>query len=149
MIEIEMSKDIRAYEPKVVGMLTKRQLICVIIACAFGGVSFLFLNFLFPEMDIFWKALISVIPAVPVLQCGWTKKYGMPLEVFVLKYQIPNAFRPPIYPYKTENSYLQYLSDKGKKYKADPLLRSIPEQKMTKKEKRQKEQLVRKFGGAK
>lgn len=149
MIEIEMSKDIRGFEPKIVGMLTKRQLICVFISCVIGGVFFLLLNFLFPEWDIFWKALGSVFPAIPVLQCGWVRKYGMPLEVFWLKYRIPNALRPPIYPYKTENLYLQYLSDKGKKYKADPLLRSIPESKMTKKEKRQKEQLVRKFGGVK
>ena len=48
MIEIEMSKDIRGFEPKIVGMLTKRQLICVLISCVIGGVFFLLLNFLFP-----------------------------------------------------------------------------------------------------
>ena len=64
MIEIEMSKDIRDFSPKLIGIFDARQLVCLGVASAYGiPLTFLLLKTL--EMDISLALTIVVIAMAP------------------------------------------------------------------------------------
>ena len=105
MIELEMSKDIKAHEPKVIGMFTTRQLVCLGIAAAYAVP----LGFLLP-FSIMTNILVAIGFAAPVILCGWIKVGGLPLEKMVLK-----AIKSKMYAekrnYITINTYEELLQD--------------------------------------
>ncbi len=126
MIEIEMSKDIREYEPKVIGIFTKRQLVCVAIGAACG----LLVATRLPVIDPIINVLAAVIVAMPASICGWIDLYGMHLETYVL-YVIQNNFLTPNKrKYKSESLFYESL----KKEQASDFP-EIPEEKKKKKRK--------------
>ncbi len=104
MIEIEMSKDIKSYDPKVFGPLTKRQLICVVIAAGPAYLIVKYCNFI----PIEGRLLISLIVCSPLIICAFFKIYGMPFEKFVLHYIIPLILNPTERYYHSVNT-LDYL----------------------------------------
>ena len=82
MIEIEMSKDIRDFSPKLIGIFDARQLVCLGVASAYGiPLTFLLLKTL--EMDISLALTIVVIAMAPPIACGYVKLYGLYLDVFL------------------------------------------------------------------
>ena len=103
MIEVPMTKDIRDYEPKVIGIFTARQLVCICIASAYG----IPLAFLLPIEDITLRITVAVLLMAPVIICGWVKAYEMPLETFVRRALLTSVFRPAIREYRSNtcNSY--------------------------------------------
>lgn len=78
MIEVEMNKDIRDCEQKLIGPFTKRQLVCVLVGIGYGVPIFLLLG----KMDVSAKILITMLLMSPAFLCGWIKLYGLPLERF-------------------------------------------------------------------
>lgn len=90
MLEIEMSKDIKDFEPKVVSVLTLRQIVCLFISCAYGIPLFFLLS-----GDIIARIMITLFAMVPVLLCGWLKVYDEPFERFI-KIIILNKFVKPV-----------------------------------------------------
>lgn len=99
MIEVEMSDDIRKYEPKLLGPLTKRQLICLILSALLFFPTYLFFSDI---EDMTNRVLLSCIPAIPTILCGWMKYDGAPFEIFVLRGFIINNYLPKQRKYRSE-----------------------------------------------
>lgn len=100
MIEIEMSKDIRGYEPKVLASMSIRQLVgvCVGILCAAPIVLYL-------PVDMTIRIIIAVLVAMPGFACGFLKMYDMPCEVFLLKVFLPYYINSKSKKYIVESDY--------------------------------------------
>ena len=129
MIEIEMSRDIREFSPKVLGPFDKRQLVVLVIAVLVGVPLFMLLG----PVPLQAKLIIILIVCLPILLCGWVKMFGMPLEVFVMKFIIPTLFSPRKKVYMTDNAYERMFTEPGKPnpYKPEP----IEQPKLSRKEK--------------
>ena len=89
MVEVEMSEDIRKFENKLVGGLTKRQLISVAIGVGLGAPLGIFV-----PGDITIKVLLVALVALPALLCGWVKLDGMPLEILAVRAVYSNILCP-------------------------------------------------------
>ena len=81
MIEVEMTKDIRDFEPHFIGPLTKRQIIYIGISLAYGIPFWVFA----PISNIQNRLAIGFILMIPVFVCGFIKWDGLPLEVLFVK----------------------------------------------------------------
>lgn len=101
MIEVTMNSDIREIEPKIIGPFTKRQLICVAIAIAYGLPIF----FLLHMLPMIARIMISVVLMTPCITCGWCNAYGMPLEKFAMHVVRSAVLNPTKRAYILENSY--------------------------------------------
>ena len=130
MIEIEMSRDIREFSPKVLGPFDKRQLVVLVIAVLVGVPLFMLLG----PVPLQAKLIIILIVCLPILLCGWVKMFGMPLEVFVMKFIIPTLFSPRKKVYMTDNTYERMFTEEGK-LNPEPILRTIEKPKLSRKEK--------------
>lgn len=127
MIEMEMSRDITEFSPKIISIFDRRQLICVGIAALYGIPIFSMLNKY--EVDLTTNISICVFLMAPAIACGWVKMYGVPLEQFILKSIIPMYASPNKRTYKSKD----IVDDVDP---PDPLLRNIPKKKLKRKEKR-------------
>ena len=85
-----MPKDIKNYEPKILGPLTLRQLVCLGISLSYG-IPFV----LFTHGDIVVRIMVGLALMVPVLLCGWFKVYNEPFEKFI-KIIVKNKFLKPV-----------------------------------------------------
>lgn len=144
MIEIEMSRDIREFSPKVLGPFDKRQLIVILIAIVVGTPVVLLLG----SLPLQFKLIVAVIITIPIILCGWVKVFGMPLEVFFLKFVLPNILSPRTKKYMTENNFEEFLAEEEGKnpYKAKPVLRNIQQPKLRRKERLAKEAKLEEYG---
>ena len=120
MVEVEMTKDIRSYDPKLFGIVTVRQIICLTIGAALA----LPLIFLLPVEDITTKVMIGMIPLIPMILLGWLKVYGMTLEKFLWQAMRSLVLTPSERKYKTQST-IDFLTlpideDKKKKIKIKP-----------------------------
>ena len=104
MIEIEMSKDIRDFEPKIIGPFTTRQLICIGIGAAMG------LPFLLVPLPMEVRCILAILLASPGVVCGYLKFYGVYAEKFFLHFLLPIYINPQKRIYKTENSYDYFIT---------------------------------------
>lgn len=147
MIEIEMSKDIREYSPKVLGPFTKRQLAVITLSVLVATPVLVFLH----PLSLIIRLILSLILTMPIFLCGWVTMFSMPLEIFVFKFVIPNTINPRKKIYLTENFYEGLFTQKGSKnyFKPKPILRNIPVKKMTKKEKMAIEAKLKKYHSSK
>ena len=120
MIEVEMSKDIRDYQPKIIGPFTKRQVLGIVIGAAYAFPIALLL----PVSDMFVKIMIAMVLAAPAVMCGWVDLYGMHLEQFVIYVIRKNYLTPRKRKYKTESTFYEEIKNTeqddntGKKKKA-------------------------------
>ena len=89
MLEIQMSKDIKTFEPTVVGPFTFRQLLWMTA----GTVLALPALMLLPG-DITARILIATIIASPLFMCGWIKIQGMYFDSFLKVVFIYTFLRP-------------------------------------------------------
>lgn len=83
MIEVPMIDDIRQYETKFLGPFTKKQLIYTIIAVIVCAPLF-FLMFM-TKMDLVFKILLPLLPAIPIELAGIVNINNTPLEAFALR----------------------------------------------------------------
>lgn len=126
MIEIVVPKDIREYEPTLIGPLTTRKAVCLVVMCAFVyGVYLLEKAFGIEdplEMPIF------LFFGIPPFLVGWYKPFGMHLEKFLGKAFRDNFIAPQNRPYKIENMWDTILAEEKKK---NTVNRKTPEKKET------------------
>ena len=101
MIEIEIPKDIRKYESKLIGPLTTRQTVCAVFAC---GISVLIYTSL-KEVPSDIRFILITIFITPFLLLGWVKPYGMKFEHFAMTTFSSYFLSPKHRKYKTENFY--------------------------------------------
>ena len=115
MIEIEIPKDIRKYESKLVGPLTTRQTICAVITCATAFCIYKVTAFLPSD----FRFILVGICVTPFLLLGWVKPYGMKFEQFVSTAFVSTIISPKHRKYKTINAYAPEINkdDKSKKKK--------------------------------
>lgn len=100
MVEVEMSKDIRAYEPKIIASLSLRQLIGIAVGVVLAVPVLLFL-----PIDMTFRIILAILVAAPGIACGFLRFYEMPCEVFFLKVFIPFYFGNVHRKYITESEY--------------------------------------------
>ena len=82
MLEIEMSKDIRDFAPKVIGPFTMRQIVCIAIVIAIA-IPIILIQAI--PLSYFWKFVVATIIGTPVIICGWASPFGMNPESFAMK----------------------------------------------------------------
>ncbi len=114
MIEVEMSSDIRKFEPKFVGPFTKRQIICMILSLSTFIPAFILMKYI--TEDVTNRALVGMAFAAPIILCGWFKMDGCPLEVFAARMIYKYLLTPQVRKYKRKNTYRIY-GDKVEKAK--------------------------------
>lgn len=118
MIEIEIPKDIKDYEPKLIGPFTTRQAICT---GAIVIISIVGYNVLKHVFDNGLKFIIPLIVCLIPMLIGWYKPYGMRFEQYALS-QFNTVILPPKKRlYKVENTYQQFekLIEKEEKEKLE------------------------------
>ena len=124
MIEIEIPKDVRQYESKLIGPFTTRQAIC------FGIGALLAYGFykLAPGLPSDIRLFASGFIATPALLFGWLKIYGMKLEDFLRITVISNIISPKHRLYKTQNIYTDNAKELSEK-ELDKKRNSMPKSK--------------------
>ena len=99
---ISVPRDLTKVKSKVAFNLTKRQLICFVIAAAIGVPTF----FLLKKIgDSTFAAMGMMIVMMPLFFFAMYEKNGQPLEVFLHHFIQATFIRPKIRPYKTDNYY--------------------------------------------
>ena len=99
---IPVPRDLTKVKSKVAFNLTKRQLICFVIAAAIGVPTF----FLLKKIgDSTFAAMGMMILMMPLFFFAMYEKNGQPLEVFLHHFIQATFIRPKIRPYKTDNYY--------------------------------------------
>ena len=78
-IEREIPYDIKAIKPKLFGMFTTRQVLCLIPMGAAALTAFL----LFKEWSTAAKFVFLTVFVVPFGLIGWKEVYGLPFEKFM------------------------------------------------------------------
>lgn len=123
MIEVEMSEDIRKYEPKAVGPFTLRQLICFGIAAIIAIPIAILLPLRWDN-----KLLVACIIVVPIALCGYIKMDGMPFEVLVLRLVYMYILTPGKRKYKRENTYRTAMKRMQKQEEQRKMAKMTPAQ---------------------
>lgn len=99
---IPVPRDLTKVKSKVAFNLTKRQLICFVIAAAIGVPTF----FLLKKIgDSTFAAMGMMIVMMPLFFFAMYEKNGQPLEVFLHHFIQATFIRPKIRPYQTDNYY--------------------------------------------
>lgn len=103
MGDIEIPRDIRQYESKLIGPFTTRQTIFIVIA---AGVSILLFNLLrgHASQDLLFG--VCFFAASPAVLFGFYKPYGMTMERFIMTAFTSNILAPKNRLYKSENMLL-------------------------------------------
>ena len=113
MAFVSVPKDLTKVKTKVIFNLTKRQLICIGIAAAFG-VPFYFLTR--GVLGTSNAATGMVLLMLPAFLFAMYEKDGQPLEVVARHFYESRFKRPKVRPYKTNNYYAavmrQYQAEK-------------------------------------
>lgn len=105
MIEIEIPKDIKDYEPKLIGPFTTRQTICFAAIVLIMVVGYNVLKLFF---DNGLKVIIPLVVSAIPMAIGWYKPYGMRFEKYALS-QFQTVILPPKKRlYKVDNIYDQF-----------------------------------------
>ena len=99
---IPVPRDLTKVKSKVAFNLTKRQLICFVIAAAIGVPTFFFLKKI---GDSTFAAMGMMIVMMPLFFFAMYEKNGQPLEVFLHHFIQATFIRPKIRPYQTDNYY--------------------------------------------
>ena len=99
---IPVPRDLTKVKSKVAFNLTKRQLICFVIAAAIGVPTFFLLKKIGNST---FAAMGMMIVMMPLFFFAMYEKNGQPLEVFLHHFIQATFIRPKIRPYKTDNYY--------------------------------------------
>lgn len=104
MIEIEMSRDIKEYSPKVLAFFDKKQIVCVSIAFAYTFPILLGWG-PFESLEITTRLFIVILAGAPTVACGWIKIYGIPVDQFFIQTILPMYLSPTKRKYKTKDQF--------------------------------------------
>ena len=121
MIEVEMSRDVRDFEPKIIAFFTQRQLMCIGIGCAYA----IPIALLLPTDDVFIKIIVALVLAAPAVICGWIKMFDMYFDKFFMDVLLPSFLNPQKRLYKSVNSYDEYLKKLDDKKKNEKKKKKI------------------------
>lgn len=102
MLEIRVTKEIRDFEPKVIGPFTFRQLICLGIG---SPIVYFILKYFSPLVTVDIAAFLCFPVAAIAYLIGWYEPYGMKTEKFVRSIFINRILAPAHRKYKTVNTH--------------------------------------------
>lgn len=105
MIEIEIPKDVKEYEPKLIGNFTSRQVIALACVALISGLGYKIIGN-FTESGL--RVLIPLVLDIPFALFGWYKPYGMKFEKYAKVYIYTNILPPKHRKYKIENIYDEF-----------------------------------------
>ena len=111
MVEVEMTKDIRDYEPKLFGLVTTRQIIVLSIGIAYAAPIALLI-----PTDFANQCMIAVFLMLPMILIGWVSVYGMRMETCVIQVVRSMLLSPRQRKYERIDS-AEYLKDETKEKK--------------------------------
>lgn len=140
MIEIEIPKDIREYESKLIGPFTTRQLLCgigLVLSCYLSYKAAV--SVLGDESSL--KFFFPMICAIPFGLVGWVKPYGMHFEKFAKSVFVSLVLAPAKRFYKIDNVYDRFdkIIDKEEKEKQLQLEKASKEASSNHKKSKRKE----------
>ena len=117
MAYVTVPKDLTKVKNKVAFNLTKRQIVCMAIAAAFGIPFFFLTRDYLGITNAATGMVLLMVPAflfgmyekdmVPAFLFGMYEKDGMPLEKILLNIITVRFRRPHVRRYETENLYMQ------------------------------------------
>lgn len=107
-VEMEMPKDIRKYETKLVGPFTLRQTVCALIGAAYAVP----IGLLLPIDNISTKIVIIIFLMAPAIMCGWMKMDGVTPEVFAIRL----VYTIFLTPHMRKVKYTNFFYEQYKKY---------------------------------
>ena len=137
MLRIEMTDDIRKYEPKFVGPFTARQCACIFIALIVAIPIFAFL----PIKEIVYRIAITATLVGPILMCGYIKIDGSYLEVLAIRCIYMYILTSPKRKVKATNIYKSYF-DSLRKIEEENYVKSLSKKERKKYEKKKQEKKV-------
>lgn len=117
-----MTKDIREYEPKMFGVITRRQLLFLLLGLVFAIPTVL----LIPG-ELMTRIMIGTVVMVPFAACGWVRVYDMNLEDFAKQVIRASFILPVKRKYKIESS-VAFLEPKNTSQQK-PKIKPSPEYK--------------------
>ena len=106
MIEVQMSDDIRKYEPKFVGPFNKRQFICVAIGAGIGV-----LGALISPGDAYVKVGVFLVLTLIPASLGYINPNGTYAEIFIARLIYKFFLAPGKRKYKRENTYKKAITE--------------------------------------
>lgn len=112
MIEVQMTDDIRKFEPKTIGPFTTRQVICFLIAAVIS-IPIAFLT----DLAIDNKIILVLVLGIPIAACGYVKMDGAYFEVLSIRLIYFWFLTPKKRIYKRNNRYKEYIKALEKKEK--------------------------------
>lgn len=102
MLEIRVTKEIRDFEPKVIGPFTFRQLICLGIG---SPIVYFILKYFSPIVTVDIAAFFCFPVAALAYLIGWYEPYGMKTEKFIRSIFVNRILAPSHRKYKTVNAH--------------------------------------------
>lgn len=102
MLEIRVTKEIRDFEPKVIGPFTFRQVICLGIG---SPIVYFILKYFSPLVTVDIAAFLCFPVAAVAYLIGWYEPYGMKTEKFIRSIFITRILAPAHRKYKTVNTH--------------------------------------------
>lgn len=137
-----MSKDVKEYSPKVISIFDRRQVVCILIGGAYAIPAFIFMHR--AGVDITVNISIVTVLLTPPIICGWIKMYGMPFEVFFLKFMLPILFFPKKRVYETKSIFAGIEPEGAQK----PGFKNAKRHKMRFKERKEYKELMQKYNSS-
>ena len=110
MVTVEMNRDIREFEPKVIGPFTLKQAKCVGIMGAYG----LPLFFALYKINLYFAFITVGIAMLPPILIGWVKIRNLSFEKFIIRWFYWRFATPRIRKYKTRPYTKELLIDKNR-----------------------------------
>lgn len=119
MIQVEMTIDIRDYEPKLFGIATRRQFILLGIGAAY---AIPLAQFLYTDFSS--QCMAAVFLMTPVFLLGWVSVYGMKLEQFLGQMVCSLVLTPKKRVYEKEQTEDFLAEEDGSSRKKKKIIRS-------------------------
>ena len=117
---IPVPRDLTKVKSKVAFNLTKRQLICFVIAAVIGVPTFFLLK---KAGNTTFAAMGMMIVMMPLFFFAMYEKNGQPLEVFLHHFIQATFIRPKIRPYKTDNYYAALMRQENAEKEVEKIVR--------------------------
>lgn len=111
MVTVEMNRDIREFDPKIIGPFTKKQTKCVGIMAAYGLPLFMLLY----RVDLTFAIVFVGLTLLPPFLIGWVKIRNLSFEKFIIRWFYWRIRTPRIRRYRSKPYTKQLLIEYEKK----------------------------------
>ena len=100
MIEREISADISSFQVPMIGPLTARQTVCLVVAAPCCWAVY---HYIGPYVTRDIAGFLLMIPAVPAALLGWYRPFGLPFEKYLRSVFVYRILAPRRRKYKIVN----------------------------------------------